>query len=82
MIDELEPTARIGGADPRNPPNEIVQVSIAISLKRIADAMVRDNLGLAEWIAREYENQNIGHVDFRTEAKRRADSILGGGDAN
>jgi len=76
MIDELEPTARIGGADPRNPPNEIIQLSVAISLKRIADAMMRDNFGLAEWISSAYENQNLGHIDFRVEAKRRADKIL------
>jgi hypothetical protein len=77
MIDELEPLSRTGGADPRNPPNEIVQVSIAISLKRIADAISRDNLGLAEWISREYANQDLSHVDFRVEGKRRADKILG-----
>jgi hypothetical protein len=50
---------------------------IAISLKRIADAMCADHLGLAEWITAHYENQDIGHVDFRVECKRRAAAILG-----
>ena len=77
MIDELEPRSGICGVDPRNPPNELVQMSIAISLKRIADSMCADHLGLAEWIAAHYENQDIGHVDFRVECKRRAGAILG-----
>lgn len=76
MINDLEPNAPSHG-DPRNRGNEVIQASIAISLKRIADAMRPDHLGLAEWIAREYENQNVSHVDFRVEVKRRADSILG-----
>lgn len=75
MID-LEPNAPMHG-DPRNPANELVQISIAISLKRIADAMTRDTLGLADWITREYANQDLNHVDFRVESKRRADAILG-----
>jgi hypothetical protein len=36
----IEPDAsRRGVSDPRNPPNEMFQASIAISLKRIADAL-------------------------------------------
>lgn len=73
---DLEPNAPSHG-DPRNPANELFQASIAVSLKRIADAMTLDSLGLVEWVSREYENQNISHVDFRVEAKRRADRILG-----
>lgn len=76
MTDEFEPDAPLHG-DPRNRPHELFQASIAISLKRIADAMCADHLGLAEWIAAHYENQNVGHVDFRVECKRRADAILG-----
>ena len=73
---DLEPNAPSHG-DPRNPVNGLFQDSIAISLKRMADALTLDSLGLAEWIAKEYENQNVSHVDFRVEAKRRADRILG-----
>ena len=29
-----------------------------------------------QWIADNYENVNLNHVDFRVEAKRRADNAL------
>lgn len=37
-------------------------------------ARLRDAL---EWIAANYENIHINHVDFRVEAKHRADAALG-----
>lgn len=44
-----------------------------VVMRRLA---VPDMLAVLQWIADQYENQNLNHVDFRVEAKRRADEAI------
>ena len=51
-----------------------VLLATITSLRAERDAL-RD---FAKWASLQYENQNLGHGDFRVEAKARADDALAG----
>ena len=64
------------------PINDLVTEESQDEFQAVMDANARliasapDLLEALEWISSNYENVNLNHIDFRVEAKHRADAAL------
>lgn len=72
--------AALDGFRPIMAPGGVIVALVSTIAGNHADRQViaaaPDLLAFAEWVSYHYENQDMNHVDFRVEAKRRADAAL------